>query len=112
MNTKRLRIRFLLLLPLSLSACNKKQANAPNSSQASPQSSNDPANAPTSQLTPAPGPASTPASAPALSPEPVPPPPPPPVVIPAGTVLSVRLRQAVGSKTSTEGDRFRTTLTD
>src|SRR5690349_22050017 len=37
---------------------------------------------------------------------PPPPPKPQPVVIPAGTVITVRIQQALGSKTSHEGDRF------
>jgi hypothetical protein len=48
----------------------------------------------------------SPAAAPALPP----PPPPPPIVVPAGTVLHVRLVQAVGSKISQEGQRFEATL--
>ena len=43
---------------------------------------------------------------------PPPPPPPPPIVIPAGTVLNVRLEEALGSKTSQVGDRFHASLTD
>jgi hypothetical protein len=44
-----------------------------------------------------------------------PPPPPPkpkpqPVVIPAGTVLTVRLAEPVGSKTSQQGERFQATV--
>ncbi len=38
--------------------------------------------------------------------EPIPPPPPPPVVVPAGTTLTVRLGQAVGSKISQVGTAF------
>lgn len=41
---------------------------------------------------------------------PPPPPPPPPIVVPAGTILHVRLVQAVGSKISQQGQRFDATL--
>lgn len=54
-------------------------------------------------------PAPTPA-APVTAPAPPPPPPPPPIVVPAGTVLHVRLVQSVGSKISQEGQRFDATL--
>lgn len=51
--------------------------------------------------------ASTPAAtAPAPAAAPAPPPPPPRVVIPAGTTLTVRLGEAVGSKISSAGDTF------
>jgi hypothetical protein len=43
-------------------------------------------------------------------PAPPPPPPPEPIVIPSGTVLTVRLQQALSSKTNTEGDPFNATL--
>ena len=44
---------------------------------------------------------------PAAEREPLPPPPPPkPVVVPAGTVLTIRLSQALGSKTSQVGTPF------
>src|SRR5882724_10013030 len=38
------------------------------------------------------------------------PPPPKPVVIPGGTMLTVRLKNAVGSKTSQQGVRFEASL--
>ena len=41
---------------------------------------------------------------------PPPPPPPPPIVVPVGTMLHVRLVQAVGSKTSQPGQRFDATF--
>jgi len=49
-------------------------------------------------------------NAPTPAPAEAPPPPPPPIVVPAGTVLHVRLVQAVGSKISQEGQRFEATL--
>jgi len=48
-----------------------------------------------------------PAAAPAAAPAP-----PPPVVVPAGTTLTVRLGQAVGSKISSPGDSFTATLAE
>jgi len=45
-----------------------------------------------------------------VTPAPAPPPPPKPVVIPAGTVITVRLSSALGSKTSQTGDTFEATL--
>jgi hypothetical protein len=41
---------------------------------------------------------------------PAPPPPPPPLVVPAETVISVNLDQAVGSKISTPGQAFSATV--
>jgi BON domain len=43
---------------------------------------------------------------------PEPPPPPQPVVVPAGTVLTVRVGQALGSKASQTGDSFTATVAD
>ena len=43
--------------------------------------------------------------------EPLPPPPPKPVVVPAGTVLTIRLGQAVGSKISQVGTAFTGSVT-
>lgn len=54
-------------------------------------------------MTPAPAPAQTAAPAPAPPP---PPPPPKPVVVPAGTVLTVRTNQALSTKTSQSGTAF------
>jgi BON domain len=48
---------------------------------------------------------STPAPAPKVEPV-APPPPPKPVVVPAGTVLTIRTNQALGSKTSQTGQAF------
>jgi hypothetical protein len=61
-----------------------------------------------------PDPAATPApggSVPSVAKEPTPPPPPPkPLVVPAETVISVVLDQAVGSKISTPGQAFSATV--
>jgi len=45
-------------------------------------------------------------------PPPPPPPPPKPVVIPAGTVITVRLSSALGSKSSQTGDPFEATVAE
>jgi len=48
----------------------------------------------------------------AAAPVPAPPPPPKPVVIPAGTVITVRLSSALGSKSSQTGDPFEATVAE
>jgi len=88
---------ILVAILMLLMACTKKP---PTSSSDHPESASD--SNPTTAAAPAP---------PTTQPEPLPkpeppPPPPPPVVIPAGTVVNVRIQQAVGSKTSHQGDRF------
>jgi len=88
-----------------MTACSKEKpadTNPTASTAANPEPSNPNANMPQ----PAPVQEATPA------PPPPPPPPPKPVVIPAGTVLTVRLQSALGSKTSKPGDRFSATLAD
>jgi hypothetical protein len=55
-------------------------------------------------------PVTAPAVAPAPAPAP-PPPPPPPVVVPAGTVLSVRVNEALSTKTVQQGATFSGSLT-
>lgn len=57
---------------------------------------------------PAPAPAAAPAPAPAVAAAPPPPPPPPPkpVVVPAGTILTVRTNQALSTKTLQTGSTF------
>jgi len=93
---------------LFLVACSKKSADNPESSQPASQAAGAASSA---EATP---PAVVPAAQPAPAPEPPPPPKPKPkpVVIPAGTVLTVRLQQALGSKTSNVGDRFDATLAE
>lgn len=101
------RILTCLLFGLMLlSACSKEKEKTPATSTgaSSGVSSNDNASA-----TPLVAETTTPAQ-PASPTLPPPPPPPPPVVIPAGTVLTVRLQDAVGSKASNDGDRFHATL--
>lgn len=83
-----------------MAACNKKPP--PTSTADHPESASD------SNSTTAVAPAPT-ETQPVPPPKVEPPPPPPPIVIPSGTVLTVRLQQAVGSKTSQQGDRFEAT---
>jgi hypothetical protein len=58
----------------------------------------------------APAPATAAQPQPAAPPPPPPPPPPKPIVVPAGTVLTVRLDQEVSSKTSQTGQTFTGTM--
>jgi len=108
----------LLMLVLALAACSSKPAdngsNSANNTASSSSSSSSPSSSDsggTSSSSSAPA-SSAPGSAPAASPSATPaaPAPPPPVVIPAGTMLTVRLGSAVGSKISSPGDTFRATL--
>jgi hypothetical protein len=87
-----------LLLLLMLAACSKPASNT----AANPSDQNTAAQ---------PGAAggSAPASNSAQS-QPAPPPQPQPIVVPAGTTLTVRLREAVGSKISEPGQSFSATL--
>src|SRR5271155_1089067 len=93
-------IRFLACLLsglMFLTACNKGKNQAPPTSTVDNPVSTAPVSAPPVAETPP-------------MPPPQPPPPPKPVVIPAGTVLAVHLKDAVGSKTSNAGDRFSASL--
>jgi len=97
---------------LATCGCNKKpESNSDQSanpgapppeqtSQAQPAPSPEPSPA----SAPAPAPVAAPVSAPAPAPEP--PPPPPPIVVPAGTAITVRVSQALSSKTSQTGTPF------
>jgi hypothetical protein len=69
-----------------------------------------PAPAPSTAPAPAPEAAAAPAPAAAPAAAPAPPPPPPPVVIPAGSHISVSLRQDLGSKISQPGQSFTATV--
>ncbi len=98
---------FLLFATLAvfMAACTKKPS--PTSTADHPESASD-SNSTTAA---APVPTETqPVPSAIVQPPPPPPPPPPPIVIPSGTVLTVRLQQAVGSKTSQQGDRFDATM--
>jgi hypothetical protein len=96
-------LNSLLLVIVMFAACSKDRGPAPGTvdNGASP----SPAASPAPQATPTPAPAP-------VAETPAPPPPPPPVVIPSGTVLTVRLQKSVGSKISNEGDRFRASLAE
>jgi hypothetical protein len=109
-----------LLLAMIVSGCGRKSSNT---------SENQPSNTPTQQAAappPAPAPAPPAPAPPASSAEtapampvagapppvaakPSPPPPPKPVVVPAGTSLTIRLNQAISSKTAHQGDTFTAT---
>jgi hypothetical protein len=101
---------------LLLAACSKKPVDD-RSSQNPPSSSTDlsaqatpPPAADTSpaQATPPPAADTSPAQVPL--PPPPPKPKPKPIVVPAGTILTVRLQEALSSKTNSQGDPFNATL--
>jgi hypothetical protein len=95
------------LTPFAISGCNKS-ADQPATSTTPDASSSAPAGS-----APAAGASGSAASAPDSSTamkQAAPPPPPPPLVVPAETVISVNLDQAVGSKISTPGQAFSATV--
>src|SRR6266576_2120623 len=101
--TQRKFLVCLLFALLVLAACSKNKSTAANSADSSA-----PSPAPLADnASPA-----TNTAPPLVAEAPPPPPPPKPVVIPAGTVLTVRLGNGVGSKTSNVGDRFQATLAE
>jgi len=81
----------------------------PNESQPPPQAAPAPPPEPTPQITKAP-PKKTPEKPMPQAAAPPPKPAPKPIVIPAGTAISVRLDQAVSSKTNQTGDPFQATV--
>lgn len=94
-----MRNRFLavgLITVLVLAGCSKKPAPEGVTPEEPP-----------AESAAAPAPTATPAPAPTPAPRPEPP---KPIVIPAGTVLTVRLDQALGSKASHTGDSFSATV--
>lgn len=110
---------MLLALAVSLlTACKEKPAN--NASSPSPQSAQPNPSAqpgqtaqatqpnPSAQLGQATQPGQPASNNPAVAP--APPPEPQPVIIPAGTMLTVRLVQQLSSKTNSQGDPFDATL--
>jgi hypothetical protein len=110
----------MLLVPLlSLAmACGKKSeptsapaADGTKQSQTSEATSAQAGN-PSADLKPPDSSSAPVAAVPALAPPPAPPPPPKPVVIPAGTVITVRLSSALGSKSSQTGDPFEATVAE
>lgn len=101
MRTRALYALTIVLL-FALVACSSKPADtSATSTTQNTGTSNAPGN--NAMGSPAAGQPAAPAAAPA---------PPPPVVVPAGTTLTVRLGQAVGSKISSPGDSFTATLAD
>src|SRR5512146_1948722 len=121
---KRSLVVSLLLAILVLTACsNKKSAPASTTENNNPSSAApaQPATE-TATATPAPEPEAPKTAPPAanhpprkVAPEaakPAPPPPPQPIVVPAGTIITVRLQQAVSSKSSHAGDQFLATLSE
>jgi hypothetical protein len=98
-----------------LVACSKKPAdnassqNAPNGSPGQSAVSPATSTVPVATANPAPD---TSTGTPEAAPAPPPPPPPEPIVIPSGTVLTVRLQQGLSSKTNGEGDPFNATLAE
>ena len=104
---RRLSLILSLALIMVFAGCSKHSAKEPDNQQASSGGSTN-----------APGSVSAPPAAPAPEPAPAAAPPPPvaetappkPLVIPAGTTLTVRLEQALGSKTSHAGDAFTATV--
>jgi hypothetical protein len=109
--TPRVALVVLLAGSLFLTVCtNDKPSSSSSPSPATAPSDTNAANGgapapPAETLAPAPAQSPAPA-APAPEVAQTPPPPPAPVVIPDGTVLTVRLQQALGSKSSQQGDRF------
>jgi hypothetical protein len=117
---QRLTVIFLLAL-LLLAACSKKETSSENPPADQTAATPAPQPAPENNATPE-TPASTSAGsdqkATSVTPEPpkktpaqqamaeAPKPKPKPIVLPAGTVLTVRINEALGSKTSKEGQNF------
>jgi hypothetical protein len=97
------------LTPFAISGCNNKSADQPATSTTPDASSSAPAgSAPAAGAS---GAAAAPDSSTAMKQAaPAPPPPPPPLVVPAETVITVNLDQAVGSKISTPGQAFSATV--
>ncbi len=110
-------LTLILALAVMFSACSKPQSAAP-PEQPQPEQAAEPAStppAPAPRTTPAPlAPRTTPAASSAATPAPATTtaarPPVQTVTVPAGTTLTVRLGNAVGSKTSQAGDRFAASL--
>ncbi len=92
-----------MFLLLALPACKHKQAAPSNENSAAV-----PTNPPASNQ-PVPAPTSTPPQTPAPA-QPEPPAPPQPIVVSAGTALTIRLTEELGSKTSQAGQTFGATV--
>ncbi len=111
------RLSVLLLtvcLLLGLAACSKKPETADNQQQQPPatapdNSANAPATTQSPATTPPPAQQTQASAAPAETPAP---PPPKPKIVPAGTVIRVRLNDAIGSKTAQAGQTFTGSVMD
>ena len=102
-------VTLSLAVILVTSGCNKKPEPATDQSanQSNPPTQQAPEQSSQAQPQPAQEPvAAAPAPAPVAAPAPEPPPPPPPIVVPAGTAITIRTSQALGSKTSQTGTVF------
>jgi hypothetical protein len=100
MRSRALHILSISLL-VTLVACSSKPADTASNSASSTAAPSNTADG--NAMSSSPAPATPAASAPAPAPQ--------PVVVPAGTTLTVRLGNAVGSKVSSPGDSFSATLT-
>lgn len=112
----------VLLMCLAAITCTRQTPGNPSSNQAQPNNAENtppkPMPAPAAAegtanpapVAQAPGPpqAAPPAvpAAPEIAEQPTPKPPPPPVVLPAGTVITVRVSEAIGAKSSQPGQPF------
>jgi hypothetical protein len=101
-------------LLLGLAACSKKPETADNQQQQPPATAPDNSANPTATTQ---SPANTPppmqqAQAPVVPNETPAPPPPKPKIVPAGTVIRVRLNDAIGSKTAQAGQTFTGSVMD
>ena len=111
------RLSVLLLtvcLLLGLAACSKKPETADNQQQQPPATAPDNSANPTATTQ---SPANTPppmqqAQVPVVPNETPAPPPPKPKIVPAGTVIRVRLNDAIGSKTAQAGQTFTGSVMD
>jgi hypothetical protein len=113
------RLSVLLLtvcLLLGLAACSKKPETADNQQQPPATTADNSANAPGGTQSPANTPPPNPpmqlAQTPAAPAETPAPPPPKPKIVPAGTVIRVRLNEAIGSKTAQAGQTFTGSVMD
>jgi hypothetical protein len=105
MHSRALYLVSILLLLFSLAGCSKKSddaANSANQNQMNQGGSNTVGSNTSGSNTAGSNASNAPNSAPAPAPQ--------PVVVPAGTTLTVRLGEPVGSKISTTGQTFRATL--
>ena len=113
--SSRLSVLLLTLcLLLGLAACSKKPETADNQQQQPPatapdNSANAPATTQSPANTPPPAQQAQAPAAPAATPAP---PPPKPKIVPAGTVIRVRLNDAIGSKTAQAGQTFTGSVMD